>query len=35
LTFLEGWNIGKPDMVLEMPQAFSVPATGTIEISRS
>jgi hypothetical protein len=31
LTFLEGWNIGKPDLVLEMPQAFSVPATGTID----
>jgi hypothetical protein len=31
LTFLEGWNIGMPDLVLEMPQAFSVPATGTID----
>ena len=31
LTFLEGWNIGKPDKILEMPQAFSVPATGTID----
>jgi hypothetical protein len=30
-TFVEGWNIGKPDLVLEMPTAFSVPAKGTIE----
>lgn len=30
-TFVEGWNIGKPDLVLEMPTAFNVPATGTIE----
>jgi hypothetical protein len=31
LTFLEGWNIGKPDKILEMPQAFRVPASGTID----
>jgi len=31
LTFVEGWNIGTPDKILEMPQAFSVPATGTID----
>jgi hypothetical protein len=31
LTFLEGWNIGQPDKILEMPQAFSVPASGTID----
>ena len=31
LTFLEGWNIGQPDKILEMPQAFSVPAMGTID----
>ena len=30
-NFEEGWNIRKPDMVLEMPAAFEVPATGTIE----
>jgi hypothetical protein len=29
--FLEGWNIRKPDVVLEMPAAFHVPATGTID----
>jgi hypothetical protein len=28
--FLEGWNIAQPDVVLEMPSAFNVPATGTI-----
>ena len=30
-TFVDGWNIGQPDMVLEMPAAFDVPASGTIE----
>jgi hypothetical protein len=29
--FVEGWNIGQPDAVIEMPQAFQVPAEGTIE----
>jgi len=29
--FIDGWNIGKPDLVLEMPAAFAVPATGTVE----
>src|SRR5579871_3223706 len=29
LTFQDGWNI-KPDMVIEMPKDFHVPATGTI-----
>jgi hypothetical protein len=31
IAFLDGWNIGKPDMILEMPQPFSVPAQGTID----
>jgi hypothetical protein len=30
-VFPEGWNIGKPDLVFEMPQAYNVPATGTVE----
>jgi hypothetical protein len=30
VAFEEGWAIGRPDMVLEMPKAFEVPATGTI-----
>jgi hypothetical protein len=29
--FVEGWNIGKPDLVLEMANAFNVPASGAIE----
>jgi hypothetical protein len=29
--FVAGWNIGKPDMTLEMPEAFDVPASGTVE----
>jgi hypothetical protein len=29
--FVEGWNMGQPDLVLEMPNAFSVPATGQLE----
>ena len=31
LTFVEGWNIGKPDVVFEMPTAFEIPASGTID----
>ncbi|MBI4905915.1 MAG: thiol-disulfide isomerase [Acidobacteria bacterium] len=31
LTFTEGWAIGKPDMVFEMPQAFDVPSSGTVD----
>jgi hypothetical protein len=29
--FLEGWNIGKPDVIVEMPEAYQIPATGTVE----
>ena len=29
--FADGWNIGTPDVVLEMPQAYDVPARGTID----
>ena len=29
LTFQDGWNI-KPDLVIEMPKDFQLPATGTI-----
>jgi hypothetical protein len=29
--FTEGWNIGTPDLVLEMPNAFDVPATGKVD----
>lgn len=31
ITWVEGWRIGKPDVVLSMSQAFSVPASGTID----
>jgi hypothetical protein len=31
MTFVEGWNIGQPDKVLEMPEPFDVPAQGTID----
>jgi hypothetical protein len=26
--FTEGWQLGKPDLILEMPAAFTVPASG-------
>jgi mono/diheme cytochrome c family protein len=29
--FVEGWNIGKPDVVFEMPSEYEVPATGDVE----
>src|SRR5579883_2192485 len=29
MTFQDGWNI-KPDMIIEMPKDFHVPATGTV-----
>jgi len=31
IEFVQGWRIGKPDVVIEMPQAFNVPASGTID----
>lgn len=30
-VFTNGWRIPTPDMVFEMPEAFEVPASGTIE----
>ena len=29
--FVDGWEMGKPDMVIEMPNAFHVPANGQVE----
>jgi hypothetical protein len=29
--FVQGWNIGTPEMTVEMPAEFEVPAKGTIE----
>ena len=31
LTFAEGWAIGQPDAVVEMPTAYQVPASGTVD----
>jgi hypothetical protein len=31
INWVEGWRIGKPDVVLTMPVAFNVPAQGTID----
>jgi mono/diheme cytochrome c family protein len=28
---VEGWNIGKPDVIFYMPQEFTVPAEGVVE----
>jgi len=30
-TWTEGWNVSKPDAVIEMPRAFRVPAKGAVE----
>jgi hypothetical protein len=29
--YVTGWNIGEPELVLEMPQTFDVPASGTVD----
>jgi len=29
-AFPEGWSIGTPDLVIEMPEAYQVPAQGTV-----
>jgi len=31
MEFADGWNIGKPDVILEMPAVYQVPESGTIE----
>src|SRR5258706_8059717 len=31
VTFVEGWNIGKPDLVFTMPTAFHIPETGVVD----
>ena len=30
--YVEGWAIGTPDAVFEMPQEYEIPATGAVEI---
>lgn len=32
LTFADGWRIGKPDAIFEMPVEFKLPAEGTIDL---
>jgi hypothetical protein len=34
VKFVEGWSIPKPDVVFEFPQAYQIPATGTIEYQK-
>jgi len=29
--FVDGWNIGKPDVVFHLPQEYPVPASGVVE----
>jgi mono/diheme cytochrome c family protein len=31
MQFFEGWQIGKPDLVFELPKPFEVPASGMID----
>jgi mono/diheme cytochrome c family protein len=31
LRWAEGWNIGEPDAVLELPETFDIPAEGVVE----
>jgi hypothetical protein len=31
VQFVQGWNIGKPDLIVEMPKPFAVKETGTID----
>ncbi len=30
-TWVDGWNIPTPDLVIRMPEAFHIPAKGTVE----
>ena len=32
-NFTDGWTIGTPDAIFDMPKAYDVPSTGTIEYS--
>jgi hypothetical protein len=31
MRWAEGWSIGQPDLVVEMPEPYAVPASGTVE----
>jgi hypothetical protein len=30
-AFVDGWNLGQPDYVVEPPKAYTIPASGTVE----
>ena len=34
LDFVDGWSIPKPDVVYELPRAYQIPASGTIEYQK-
>jgi hypothetical protein len=34
IDYVEGWSIPKPDVVIEFPRAFEIPASGTIEYQK-
>jgi len=34
LHFVEGWSIPKPDVVFELPRAYQIPASGTLEYQK-
>jgi hypothetical protein len=34
LRFEEGWSIPKPDLVIQPPMAFQIPASGTVEYQK-
>jgi hypothetical protein len=31
IEFAEGWRIGKPDVIVDMPMEFDIPASGTVD----
>ncbi len=31
IAFVEGWAMGKPDMVIQIPEAVQIPASGTVD----
>jgi len=33
-NYVEGWSIPKPDVVIEFPRSFEIPASGTIEYQK-
>jgi hypothetical protein len=33
LEWSDGWTIGKPDLIVEMPNEFKIPASGTVDYS--